>query len=506
MQRVIWLMANERFDEFKEMLGQALDVRAALALMHWDMEVYMPPKAAPMRGRQLATLSAIEHRMFTGSEMGSLIQRLSDDARLTEDERMLVAETLYDYERATKLPTEWVERFAEAQSRAYQAWVGARAASDYGLFKEHLGRMVEFSREQAEYLGYEGSPYNALLEHYERGMTAEALRPIFAELAKKQSALVERIMASPSQPDARWSEGVWDADAQWAFTLEVLRDMGYDLEAGRQDRSVHPFTTNFDLYDVRVTTRIHTDELFSALTGSIHEGGHALYEQGFRPEDQRTLLAAAPSLGIHESQSRMWENVIGRSLPFWRHYAPKIRAHYPGRLDRVEPEEFYRAINRVEPSFIRVEADECTYNLHIILRFEIEVDLIEGRISVDDVPAVWNAKVKQYLGLDVPNDAMGCLQDIHWSHGSMGYFPTYALGNLYAAQLFETIDEAVPNLWAHVEAGNFSPLLSWLRQHVHQVGRRKTAPEIVEAATGRKPDSAAFLRYLETKYGALYGI
>jgi carboxypeptidase Taq len=245
---------------------------------------------------------------------------------------------------------------------------------------------------------------------------------------------------------------------------------------------------------------------FSALTGSIHEGGHALYEQGFRAGDRRTVLAEGASLGIHESQSRMWENMIGRSLPFWKHYHQRFLAAHAPRLDGRTPDELYRAVNRVAPSFIRVEADECTYNLHIILRFEIEVDLIEGRLKVEDVPEVWNAKVKQYLGLDVPNDTLGCLQDIHWSHGAMGYFPTYALGNLYAAQLFEQIEIDLPNLWEQVEAGDFSALLGWLRIHVHEHGRRLLPVEIVQQATGRAPSAQPYLNYLRKKYGALYGL
>jgi len=244
--------------------------------------------------------------------------------------------------------------------------------------------------------------------------------------------------------------------------------------------------------------------LFSALTGSVHEGGHALYEQGQNPDDRRTPLATGTSLGMHESQSRMWENIIGRSRPFWEHYAPILRDRFPGRLQNVTAEQMYQAINRVEPSLIRVEADECTYNLHIIIRFEIEVDLIEGRLAVADIPEAWNAKVKSYLGLDVPDDAHGCLQDIHWSHGAIGYFPTYALGNLYASQLFETIQEAIPDIWARVEDGDFAPLLAWLREHVHRHGRRKRALEILRDATGKEPSSEPFLNYLETKYGELY--
>lgn len=497
-------MANEQLESFREALGQVVDLNAAIALLHWDLEVNMPPKGAPARGQQLATLSALAHRQFTVPEFGDQLAQLSDASDLTPDEAKLVEETRYDYDRATRLPEAFVQKFVEEQSKAYQAWIAARENSDFKTFEPHLKIIIDLLRQKADLMGYEGSPYNALLEDYERGMTAEQLQPIFEDLAAKQSALVDRIVNAPDQPDTAWMDRDWDTQAQWDFTLQVLKDMGYDFEAGRQDKSIHPFTTNFDLYDVRVTTRVHPSELFSALTGSIHEGGHALYEQGFRAEDQRTTLAQAPSLGVHESQSRMWENMIGRSLPFWEHYAPTIRKQFPGQLDNVTPDQFYRAINVVEPSFIRVEADECTYNLHIILRFEIEVALIEGSLSVSDIPEMWNAKMKQYLGIDVTDDAKGCLQDIHWSHGSVGYFPTYALGNLYAAQLFETIGDAIPDLWDRVGQGDFAPLLAWLRENVHQHGRRKTATEIVRDATGNEPTSQPYLDYLEKKYGALY--
>ena len=467
----------------------------------------MPPKGAAARGQQLATLTGLAHQMATAQELGDMLNRLNDAAgELEPDEAKLVAEALYDYRRGTKLPTRFVEEFALEKSKAYQVWAKARENADFGPFQPHLERLVDLLRQKADLLGYEGSPYNALLEDYERGMTVARLVPAFDELASRQSALVERIMNAPEQPDTAWLEQTWDEDAQWAVTLRVLEDMGYDLEAGRQDRSVHPFTTSFALQDVRVTTRVNARELFSALTGSIHEGGHALYDQGFQSKDARTPLASAPSLGMHESQSRLWENLVGRSLAFWKHYTPVLREHFPRQLDGVTPEAVYGAINRVCPSFIRVEADECTYNLHIILRFEIEVDLIEGKMAVGDVPEAWNAKMKSYLGLDVPDDAHGCLQDIHWAHGGMGYFPTYALGNLYGAQLFERILEDVPDLWGHVEAGRFRPLLDWLRAHVHTYGRRKLAPEIVRDATGREPGAEAYLRYLETKYSALYAL
>jgi carboxypeptidase Taq len=498
-------------ESLREHLGQVIDLHAAMSVLHWDMETYMPPKGGEARGKQLSTLAALSHRMFTSDTTRDLLRRLGPEMKLapenySDDERKLVELAQYDFDRATKLPESLVQRLAEEESRAYQTWVKAREACDFKMFEPHLQTLVGLLRQKADYLGYEESPYDALLEEYEPGMTASQLRAIFGPLKEAQSDLVRRIAASGQQPEQPWLEQVWDQDAQWSMTLRVLRDMGYDLEAGRQDISVHPFTTNFDIQDVRVTTRVDTSDLFSALTGAIHEGGHALYEQGFRLEDRRSLLGSAVSLGIHESQSRMWENIIGRSLPFWEHYLPVLREHHPGKLDGVSAEDIHRALNRVEPSLIRVEADECTYNLHIVLRFEIEVALIEGTLAVKDVPEMWNQLVKQYLGLEVPDDAQGCLQDIHWSHGSMGYFPTYALGNLYAAELFEAILRDVPDLWAQVGQGNFSPLLGWLREHVHRHGRRLTAVALMEQATGKAPGSEAFMRYLTGKYSALYDL
>ncbi len=500
-------MSTALFDRFRERLGQVIDLHAAIALLQWDQEVYMPPKGAGARGRQIATLSALAHRLFTDAEMAGLLQDLaSAPGGVDEDAARLAAEARYDFERAVRLPEAFVQRFAEEQSRAYHAWVKAREDSNFAAFLPHLETLIELLRQKADYLGYEGSPYNALLEEFERGMRTDTLRGIFAELAPRQSALVKRIMNSPRQPDCAWVDREWNEQAQWALSVQVLEAMGYDFAAGRQDKSVHPFTTNFDLHDVRITTRINPRDPFSGLMGSIHEGGHALYEQGFQEKDQRTLLAQAPSLGIHESQSRFWENIIGRSLAFWRHWLPLFRARFPQALEGVDAEEVWRAVNRVRPSLIRVEADECTYNLHIILRFEIEVALIEGQMSAREIPEAWNAKMKEYLGVDVPDDAQGCLQDIHWAHGAMGYFPTYALGNLYAAQLLESMQRAVPGLWEGVGQGAFQPILGWLREHVHRIGRRRTASEIVLEATGQVPSPDAFLRYLEAKYSAIYGL
>ncbi|NUM52575.1 MAG: carboxypeptidase M32 [Candidatus Hydrogenedentes bacterium] len=493
--------------QLRERINAVADINSALALLQWDQEVFMPPKGASARGMQLATLSALAHREFTSAETGKLLDECETVAgSLPEPDEHLVAVARYDYERARKLPEKFVHEFAKETSAAYVAWVKARETSDFAQFQPHLERLIDLSRRKAEFLGYIGSPYNALLEDFERGMTAEQLKTDFANLAERQSRLVERVLASPRRPDASWMTGQWDVQAQWDFGMRVLRDLGYDLDAGRQDKSVHPFSTIFAIDDVRITTRFSNDEFFSSLMGTIHECGHALYMQGHSKEDARTPLADGASLGMHESQSRMWENIIGRSLPFWKHYTPILREHHKGRLDEVTPEQIYAAINKVEPSLIRVEADECTYNLHIIVRFEIEVALIEGDLRAQDVPEVWNATIKRYLGLDVPDDAHGCLQDIHWSHGAFAYFPTYALGNLYAAQLFEKIERDLPGLWGRVESGDFAPLLAWLRENVHRHGRRKLATDLLREITGNAPTSEPFLAYLERKYGELYGV
>lgn len=495
---------SDHLATLKQKLSEIHDVHAAAALMQWDQEIFMPPKAAAGRGKQLSTLSTIAHRMFTDKEVGDTLKALQDQSgSLNADENKLVNETWYDYERATKLPDDYVQEFSLERSHAFNAWIEAKKDNNYKTFQPHLQKLTDLLHRRADYMGYEGSAYNALLEDYERGMRVETLKPVFDTIAKEQSKIVNQVTNAP-QPDLSWLEQDWDEQTQWDFTMRVVKDLGFDFEAGRQDKSVHPFTTEFDLHDVRITTRIRKDDLFAGLMGSIHECGHGLYEQGFLESDERTTLGKAISLGIHESQSLMWENIVGGSLAFWKHYHADFQQLYGEQLQSISAEQLYQAANRVQPSFIRVEADECTYNLHIVLRFEIELALFEGEIKVDDIPAIWNEKMKSYLGLDVPHDGLGCLQDVHWSQGYIGYFPTYALGNLYAAQMFERIEKDIPNIWGEIEAGNFSVLLNWLREHVHHIGRRKTAPELIQDLTGSplKPD--AFLQYLRKKYGELY--
>jgi carboxypeptidase Taq len=499
-------MAND-IRQLREMLGSVADIRSALALLEWDQETHMPPRGGGARASQIATVSAIAHREFTNPALGDALNRLHEKAAdIDPDDAILVAETLYDYNRARRLPERFVQELAHEQSRAFHAWVKARAESNWPQFQPHLEKIVGLLRQKAELLGYQGSPYNALLDDFERGMTAEQLLDIFNGLGARQSALVKEIADTGRQPDGAWLDQNWHEHAQWEFTMLVLKDLGFNLDAGRQDKSAHPFTTTIDIADVRITTRIDTQNPFKALAGSIHEFGHALYEQNFLEKDRRTPLANAPSLGLHESQSRGWENIIGRSLPFWTHYAPLLQQQFPGHLNDVTPQQIYRVVNRVEPSLIRVDADECTYNLHIILRFEIEAALIEGKMNVAEIPEAWNAKVNQYLGIDVPDDARGCLQDVHWAHAAIGYFPSYALGNLYAAQMFEVIQRDLPGLWDNVQKAEFAPLREWLRTHVHVHGRRKTARQLVKQISGKEPASEPYLSYLETKYRNLYGL
>ncbi len=500
------MLENELL-ELREKLGEISDLESSLALLSWDQQTYMPPKGAAARGRQQATISALAHQMLTSPEMGERLQRLHESRdELSDDDRALVDVAFYDYKRTACLPGDFIVELTLAQSSGYEAWVAARKNIDFPSFLPCLEKLIDLAKRKAEYHGYEGSPYNALLEDFERGMTAEQLDSIFGELSLRQSNLVGKITASSNQPDTTWLDRNWPEQSQLDFTLLLLRDMGFDFDAGRQDLAQHPFTTSFSLHDVRLTTRTSRNDLFSCLTGSIHEGGHGLYEQGFHESDARTPLAKCASLGIHESQARAWENIIGRSLPFWRHYAPLFLKHLDSDPAKISADQIFRAINHVRPSLVRVEADECTYNLHIILRYEIERALLEGKMAAGEIPEAWNARMKELLDIEVPDDASGCLQDIHWSVGLFGYFPTYALGNLYAAQMFEQIEKDLPNLWTEVEAGQFDGLLGWLRRNVHLHGRRKLAPRIIYDSTGSEPSSKAYLRYIEAKYGKLYNL
>lgn len=498
---------SDTFNELKSLLARVADLDAAAAVLEWDQETYMPGGAATARAHQIATLRTLSHEYFTSDDVGTLLDKLEPatvDLDPASTEASLIRVARRDFERARKLPASLVKAMAEAVSHAKNAWREARETDTYATFAPHLTRLIDLNVQKAEALGYAGQRYDALLDEYEPGMTTATIETVFDDLRERLVPIVQAIAARPAPEDGFLYQS-YDTQKQWDFGMAVLRDLGYDFDRGRQDLSAHPFTTSFSINDVRLTTRVAEHFFPTALFGTIHEAGHGLYEQGIDPGLDRTPLADGTSLGMHESQSRLWENMVGRSRPFWQHYYPKLQQLFPTPLTNVSLDAFYRGINKVAPSLIRVEADEVTYNLHIMLRFELEKDMIEGRVSVDDLPDLWNTRMEQYLGLRPDTNADGVLQDIHWSLGALGYFPTYALGNLMSAQLFDQAHDDLPDLDNQIAAGQFEPLLHWLRTHIHQHGRRVEALDLLRQVTGEGLSAVPWLNYIREKYSAIYG-
>jgi carboxypeptidase Taq len=488
-------------EEFRERVNELSDIGSAIAVLGWDQETMMPPKAGESRAYQLATLEGIYHEHLTSADMGDALTALSDTvAALDDQNRALVREVRCNYERAVKIPTKLVKDLAEATSRGVEVWKRARAESDFHSFLPALRTIIDLKKQVAECVGYQQSPYDALLDKYEPGQTQAATEPVFAALRAHTVALLDAVRSSRRSTDRSILRRSFDTRKQMEFTVDVLNAMGFDFQAGRQDVSTHPFTTSFASSDVRITTRVDEHDGASCLMGSIHEGGHALYEQGVSPGLARTPLSDGASLGIHESQSRLWENFVGRSKPFWEYHFPRLQARFPESLSDVPLEAFLASLNVVDPSFIRVEADEVTYNLHIILRFEIESALFSGNVNPVDLPDVWNTKMKDYLGVTPPNDTAGILQDIHWSIGSFGYFPTYSLGNLYAAQLYATIRNRFPDFDDRLRNGDLMFLRVWLRENIHHYGRIYPASELIVRVTGEPLNPDYLATYLRRKY------
>lgn len=471
----------------------------AAAVLEWDQETYMPDGGEDARAHQVATLRRLAHEHLVSDTTATRLACAEAD---TPDDPLVVM-ARRDYDRATLLPPRLVAETAEAVARAKSAWKRARETNAFAVFAPHLERLVALNVERAHLAGFADTPYDALLDLYEPGLTAKVLDGVLGDLRRDLVPIVEALAAQP-RPDEAFLHSRYPSEAQWAFTLDVLRDVGFDLQRGRQDVSAHPFTTSFAPSDVRLTTRL--DERFfpTAFFGTLHEAGHGLYEQGVDPAYARTLLAEGTSLGMHESQSRLWENQVGRSRAFWTHYLPQAQRRFPEALAGVPLDAFYRAINAVEPSLIRVEADEVTYNLHIMLRADLERALVEGRLAVADLPEAWNEAYRAALNLVPDTDAVGVLQDVHWSLGTFGYFPTYTLGTLMSAQLFDAAERALGPMDGYFERGDFLPLLGWMREHVHRFGRAKSAAAILQDATGASLDAQPWLAYIRAKYGALY--
>jgi carboxypeptidase Taq len=489
-------------------------INSAASVLSWDQETYMPAGGGAARAEQIATLQGIAHQKLVSPDTEQLLGgwldlatglALEQDGELwDESSRALLREVWRDYSRAKKLPSDFVMTLSRECSLAQQVWAEAKEGHSFTSFLPNLRTVLSLKQQEADYLGYQESPYNALLDVYEPGSTVAALRPLFSQIKARLVPLLRNIQNSRVHIDDGFLFHAYDQARQVEFGRLVLIAMGYDFERGRMDLSAHPFTTSFHPTDVRVTTRVHEYDLPSCLFSCIHEGGHGLYDQGLDPQHYGTPLGESVSLGIHESQSRMWENCVGRSRAFWRFFYPILQATFHHQLRGVDLEQFYAVINRVKPSLIRVEADELTYNLHIMLRIEIEQDLIEGKTKPDELPELWNQKMKDYLGVVPSHDGEGVLQDVHWSMGAFGYFPTYTLGNLYAVQFYEQARLEIPHLEDEIAAGQMMVLRRWLGQKIHRWGRMFTPDHLAQRVTGISLTPEPFLRYAERKYGELY--
>jgi carboxypeptidase Taq len=499
---------SEKLEQLKERLGEVADIGRAASVLGWDQQVNMPPGGNEARGRQLATLSKIAQEKFITDEVGKLIDDLKQElngANAASDEAALIRVAARNYEKARRVPPEFIAEQAIVSSRAFEAWVEAKRKSDFSIFRPHLEKIVELVHKYISFFPPAEHPYDTLLDDYEPGMKTADVKVIFDGLRPKQVELIKAI-TSRKQVKDDFLYKKFNEKKLIDFGVDVITKFGYDWSRGRQDKAPHPFESTFSVNDVRITTRYEDDNPIATLFSTMHESGHAMYEQGINPDYERTPLAGGTSLAVHESQSRMWENLVGRSLPFWEHFYPALKKTFPRKLEGVSLKSFYKAINKVEPSFIRVNADEATYNLHIMLRLELEIAMVEGKIAIKDLPEIWNTKMQDYLGVTPPNDEKGVLQDIHWSLGSIGYFSTYALGNLISAQLWEKINADINDLDEQIRKGDFSHLLDWLRKNIHQYGQKYEPQTLVEKITGSKITYEPYIRYLTKKYGEIYGL
>lgn len=493
--------------ELRRLVQHAATLESIAQLLGWDEQVNLPPGAAEQRAAQQAALAMTIQAAGSAPRIGGLLAELeAKGAALDADGRAIVAQARRDYDRATRLPAEFVREKAVQDSRGFHAWAKARAADDFPAFAPVLATNLEFARREAAYLGRGDAPYDCLLDKFDPGLTAAAVDRLFAELRRDLVPLMRAITASPRAQQAREAAARlrgFPADAQRRFLREVTEQIGFDYQRGRLDVSLHPFCSGTGS-DVRLTTRYKEDQPLSALFGSIHEAGHGVYEQGLPAEHLGTALGINAGMAVHESQSRLWENQVGRSRGFWRHFEPRWRELFAAQAAGLGSDDLHLAINRVAPTLIRVEADEVTYNLHIVLRFELERRLFAGDLAVRDLPAAWRSLSRDLLGLEPANDAEGVLQDIHWSGGLFGYFPSYCLGNMIAAQLWARVRTLRPGIEEDFACGDFAWLLGWLRENVHAQGRRHTALELVRRLTGEELSPRHLIAYLQERYGALY--
>ncbi len=499
-------MSQAKFDELRERLAEIMDLSKASALLGWDQHVMMPPGGAALRAEQLATIGRIAHQKFTSPEMGLLIDGLrswGEQREYDSFEASLIRVTALDWEKSSKVPSELRAEMSRSAALANPVWVDARQRNDFAAFLPVLRKNLDLRKRYIDCFEVGDEPYDIVLDDYERGMKTKEVRAIFDYLKEHQAPLVKEVAARGGNEPHDHDFAI---EPQKVFELEVVRAFGFTDEAWRLDPTVHPFASGTGVTDIRITTRYFSEHL-GGLFGTMHEFGHGLYEHQVDPALERSPLARGVSLGMHESQSRMWENLVGRSLPFWRHFFPRLQELFPDELGAYDDERWYREVNAVEPSLIRVEADEATYNLHIILRFELEQAMLADEFPLEQLPEEWNRRMWDYLGIEVPNDTLGVLQDVHWSGGSVGYFPTYALGNLISAQIWEKVTADLPDLHDGFEQGEFGPLRDWLHDRLHRYGRKFTPGETLERVVGTPQiDPEPYVRYLREKLAAIYGI
>ncbi|MCA1992527.1 MAG: carboxypeptidase M32 [Coleofasciculus sp. S288] len=493
--------------ELKNRLTEINDIEAAASLLYWDQATYMPPGGAAARGRQLATLQQISHSKFIDPVIGQLLEDLrpyEESLPYDSDEASLIRITQRKYETAVRVPAEFMAKLSMHRTESYAVWAAARPANDFPAVLPYLEKTLDLSRELANFFPDYEHIADPLIDFADYGMKASFLRSLFADLRKELVPIVEAI-TSQTPTDDRCLHQHYPEEPQLAFTLKIIEQLGYDFQRGRQDKTHHPFMTNFSIGDVRITTRVYEHDLGQALFSTIHEMGHALYEQGINPRYEGTPLAGGTSSGVHESQSRLWENLVGRSLGFWKFFYPQLQAFFPKQLSNVSLDTFHRAINKVGKSLIRTDADEVTYNLHVMIRFDLELQMLEGSLEVRDLPEAWNERYRSDLGIVPENDSDGVLQDVHWYTGQIGgMFQGYTLGNLMSAQFFEAALKAYPEILMKIEQGQFSTLHNWLTQNIYQHGSKYTAAELIRDVTGDALRIEPFIRYIRQKYGQLY--
>nr|PZN57216.1 MAG: carboxypeptidase [Chloroflexota bacterium] len=498
-----------KFRELKARLAEVDDLRAAASVLGWDQQTYMPPGGAEGRSRQMATLSRLAHEKFTDPAVGHLLDDLrpyEESLPYDSDEAALIRVARRDYLKLTRVPASLVAEVIGHQGLSYQTWTEARPANDFARVRPLLEKTLDYSRQFSSFFPDFEHIADPLIDLHDEGMTVATVRPLFDALRPELVSLVEAIAGQPPV-DLSPVYGHFPQDRQLAFGLEIIGDYGFDFNRGRQDLTHHPFMTKFSLGDVRITTRVREDDLTDALFSTLHEAGHAMYEQGIHPDLEGTLLADGASSAVHESQSRLWENLVGRSRPFWEHYYPRLQALFPEQLGAVSLDAFYRAVNNVRRSLIRTDADEVTYNLHVMLRFDLEVALLEGKLEVRHLPEAWNDRYRSDLGIVPPDDRDGVLQDVHWFSGLIGgMFQGYTLGNILSAQFFEAATTAHPEILTEIGQGRFSTLHGWLKENLYRHGRKFTTHELVQRVTGGPISVEPYLRYLKTKYGELYGV